>query len=211
MAKENKAPRKRILEAAISLFAQKGFDGVGVREIAKAADVNIAMISYYYRSKVGILREIINTFHIRYYRVIKDVVEQSQTPEESVRLIVRNIIRFVKKNKEMTMVAFDAPSLDIPEIADLKAEKISELIKTISGLIERFELDPTDAVQISIIGPSLMAMILAHFRFKTVQKRVFKIKFDKNFYDQYAETISHLFLYGVTGLANQRKARRSSS
>ncbi len=211
MAKEDKEPRKRILEAAISLFAQKGFDGVGVREIAKAADVNIAMISYYYRSKVGILREIINTFHSRYYRVIKDVVEQSQAPEESVRLIVRNIIRFVKKNKEMTMVAFDAPPLDIPEIADLKAEKISELIKTISGLIERFELDPTDAVQISIIGPSLMAMILAHFRFKTVQKRVFKIKFDKDFYDQYAETISRLFLYGVTGLANQRKARRSSS
>lgn len=206
-AKENKEPRKRILEAAVFLFAKKGFDGVGVREIAKAADVNIAMISYYFNSKVGILEEIVNTFHSQYYRVIKDVVQQTQAPEESVRHIVHNIIHFVEKNKEMTMVAFDALSLDIPEIADLKAEKISDLIKAISGLIKRFELDPTDAVQISIIGPSLMAMILAHFRFKAVQKRVFHIKFDDDFYEQYADIISSLFLYGITGLADKKRPR----
>ncbi len=40
-----------ILNAAEELIAKKGFDGVSVREIAKKAGVNVAMISYYFGSK----------------------------------------------------------------------------------------------------------------------------------------------------------------
>lgn len=50
---------------------------------------------------------------------------------------------------------------------------------------------------------------MAHFRFKSVQKRVIKIKFNEDFYDKYAETVATLFLYGIKGLADQRRARRA--
>lgn len=40
-----------IMEAAERLFADKGFDGSSVRDIAEAAGVNLAMISYYFGSK----------------------------------------------------------------------------------------------------------------------------------------------------------------
>lgn len=39
------------MEAAEKLFADKGFSGTSVRDIAEAADVNLAMISYYFGSK----------------------------------------------------------------------------------------------------------------------------------------------------------------
>jgi AcrR family transcriptional regulator len=39
------------MEAAERLFADKGFDGTSVRDIAEAASVNLAMISYYFGSK----------------------------------------------------------------------------------------------------------------------------------------------------------------
>ena len=52
--KKSESPRQKILEAAISLFAKKGYTGVGVREIAKIAKVNISMISYYYLSLIHI-------------------------------------------------------------------------------------------------------------------------------------------------------------
>ena|SRR5579875_2332041 len=41
----------QIMEAAEKLFAEKGFDGTSVRDIAEAAHVNLAMISYYFGSK----------------------------------------------------------------------------------------------------------------------------------------------------------------
>ncbi len=40
-----------IIETAENLFAEKGFDGTSVRDIAKKAGVNVAMISYYFGSK----------------------------------------------------------------------------------------------------------------------------------------------------------------
>jgi len=41
----------QIMEAAEKLFAEKGFDGTSVRDVAKEAGVNLAMISYYFGSK----------------------------------------------------------------------------------------------------------------------------------------------------------------
>ena len=43
--------RSVILSAAEKLFAEKGFEGTSVRDIAHLAGVNLAMISYYFGSK----------------------------------------------------------------------------------------------------------------------------------------------------------------
>ena len=45
----------QIMEAAEQLFAEKGFDGTSVRDIADKAAVNLAMISYYFGSKEKLL------------------------------------------------------------------------------------------------------------------------------------------------------------
>ncbi len=47
-----------ILEAAEQLFASQGFHGTSVRDIAHEADVNIAMISYYFGSKEKLIEAI---------------------------------------------------------------------------------------------------------------------------------------------------------
>jgi AcrR family transcriptional regulator len=48
-------PRERIFLAAERLFAERGFDGVSVRDIVQAADVNLAAVSYYFGSKSELL------------------------------------------------------------------------------------------------------------------------------------------------------------
>jgi AcrR family transcriptional regulator len=45
----------QILEAAEQLFADKGFEGTSVRDVAEVANVNVAMISYYFGSKEKML------------------------------------------------------------------------------------------------------------------------------------------------------------
>jgi AcrR family transcriptional regulator len=48
----------QILETAERLFAMHGFHGASVRDIAQGADVNIAMISYYFGSKERLIEAI---------------------------------------------------------------------------------------------------------------------------------------------------------
>ncbi|MBC7452255.1 MAG: CerR family C-terminal domain-containing protein [Massilia sp.] len=48
--------RERLLLAAMRLFAEQGFAKTSTREIALAAGVNIASISYYFRDKAGLYR-----------------------------------------------------------------------------------------------------------------------------------------------------------
>jgi AcrR family transcriptional regulator len=52
----------QIIEAAEKLFAEQGFAGTSVRDIAEAAHVNLAMISYYFGSKEKLMEAM---FHHR--------------------------------------------------------------------------------------------------------------------------------------------------
>ena len=49
-------PATRIQDAATRLFAEHGFDGVSVRDIAAAADVTVGSINYYFGSKDSLCR-----------------------------------------------------------------------------------------------------------------------------------------------------------
>ena len=50
--------RKRLFQAALQLFARKGFGNTSTRELAEAAGVNIAAISYYFGDKAGLYRAV---------------------------------------------------------------------------------------------------------------------------------------------------------
>jgi AcrR family transcriptional regulator len=54
--RDGEASRERILLAALRLFAEQGFKNTSTREIAKAAQVNIAALSYYFGDKAGLYR-----------------------------------------------------------------------------------------------------------------------------------------------------------
>ncbi|MDD2925221.1 CerR family C-terminal domain-containing protein [Rhodoferax sp.] len=50
--------RQRLLEAGLTLFAEKGFTKTSTREIAQAARTNIAAISYYFGDKAGLYQAV---------------------------------------------------------------------------------------------------------------------------------------------------------
>ncbi len=51
--------KEHIINTAIELFAEKGFEGTSVRDLAAKADVNIAMVNYYFGSKDKLFEAII--------------------------------------------------------------------------------------------------------------------------------------------------------
>ncbi len=46
--------REQLIEAARKVFAEKGFDGATVKELAERAGVNISLVSYYFGGKEGL-------------------------------------------------------------------------------------------------------------------------------------------------------------
>ena len=57
-ARPAEAARARLLAEGLRLFAQQGFKKTSTRELAEAASVNVASISYYFGDKAGLYREV---------------------------------------------------------------------------------------------------------------------------------------------------------
>lgn len=56
--------RERLLLVAMHLFAERGFDGVTVRDISSAADVSVGLINHHFQSKEG-LRQAVDEYFIQ--------------------------------------------------------------------------------------------------------------------------------------------------
>ncbi len=52
------ATRARLLQCGLRLFAQQGYTKTSTRELAEAAGVNVASISYYFGDKAGLYRAV---------------------------------------------------------------------------------------------------------------------------------------------------------
>jgi len=53
--------RRRILETALEIFASEGYDGASTRQLAERAGVNLPAIQYYFGSKEGLYRAVIDS------------------------------------------------------------------------------------------------------------------------------------------------------
>ncbi|MBA4197677.1 MAG: hypothetical protein C0459_09005 [Chitinophaga sp.] len=51
--------KMHIIEKAIELFAEKGFEGTSIRDLATRAEVNVAMVNYYFGTKEGLFQQIV--------------------------------------------------------------------------------------------------------------------------------------------------------
>lgn len=59
MSEEKHETKERLLDAAESLFACKGFEEVSIRELAAAADVNVAAVNYHFQGKENLFHQVI--------------------------------------------------------------------------------------------------------------------------------------------------------
>lgn len=73
--------KNRIMQVALKLFVQKGYETVGVRDIAARAQVNLSMINYYFGSKKGLYQSLLNYYFTELVRVIKPVTDFCRSPE----------------------------------------------------------------------------------------------------------------------------------
>ena len=191
-------PRQQILKAAIHLFARKGFSATGVREIARDAKVNIAMISYYFGSKRGILEAALDMFFQRYQEVAEQALEGDDPPEQKMRRFIHSIVTVLRNNNDLVRITFTELPFDIPEIAAFKAERVRKIAAIFQHkLLPALEGRLPRPIRIEIVGPAFTGMLVSHFLLRPVLESVFNTSFDEEFYEQYAGEMADLLFYGV--------------
>lgn len=96
--------KNKILDVSLALFAQKGFDGVSVREIAKEVGVRESALYKHYKNKEDILDKIVEEMIL----LIHKTYEQQRVPE-SVEIEVAEEYRNITEEKlcEMSWNIFE--------------------------------------------------------------------------------------------------------
>jgi len=98
-----------IIQAAERLFAQLGFDGTSVRDIAREAQVNVAMISYYFNSKLGLLEAVVSA-RIEVGRLeIEDLLHNKTIdPLSKVDRLIEGLVDRMMKHKSFHQISMRA-------------------------------------------------------------------------------------------------------
>ncbi|WP_052494570.1 TetR/AcrR family transcriptional regulator [Cupriavidus basilensis] len=89
--------RERVLDAAERLFAQGGFDGVSMRDIAAAAEVGLPLIVYHFETKRNLYRALFErrktVFEARLAALREPLTDGKDPVEHIVRAFVEPVMR----------------------------------------------------------------------------------------------------------------------
>lgn len=69
--------KEKILNVARVLFADHGYEGTSIRDIAKAAEVNVASVNYYFSSKENLFLEILKTGYCECAQEMRALLEKN--------------------------------------------------------------------------------------------------------------------------------------
>lgn len=130
--------RARILTAALSLFAQRGFYGTSIRDIAAAAGLQSASLYGHFPSKEHLLAEIVALGHEEHHRRLRSaLLDGGSDPADQLRAFVRAHVLMHAEHPVLTMVSNNELHVLPSELASraLAFRQQSELLMV--ELIER--------------------------------------------------------------------------
>ena len=97
----------KILEAANKIFTEKGYAETRVRDIAKQAGVNLALINYYYRSKENLFSIVMRKKVQQLFgTIIPYMMDESTDLKEKMNNILNEAIKVVSSDRNLPMFVF---------------------------------------------------------------------------------------------------------
>ena len=97
------ATREAILSAAARIFAAKSFDASPLRDIAAAANVDVALISYQFGSKLGLWRALVDDLSGKLHQMLEQLNDTCADLDaaETLRCGLGSIIDFLCDHPEI--------------------------------------------------------------------------------------------------------------
>ena len=94
--------RRRILQAAIRLFARHGFHAVSVDQIVGQARVNKRMVYHYFGSKDALFEAALSEVYKRIEEIEFHAVERGRSPREKLSRLLESYFEFLDDEPEFT-------------------------------------------------------------------------------------------------------------
>ena len=95
MTNDKAATHQRLLAAAETLFAERGFDGVSVRDITGSAGVNLSALTYHFGTKEKLFAEIITKKSEPLLQLGRNIVNSRKTAPEKLTAIMEAYAMYI--------------------------------------------------------------------------------------------------------------------
>ena len=197
MTKSRREATEKILIAARKKFAESGFEGTNIQDIAKAADVNIAMVSYYFGGKENLYYEIFRIFNISQF--LPDFLEKNHhNPIGALKDYLYFLIARVKENPELAIITYQEilePTERIEMIKFYTEKVFSELVKILQLGKERnvFYFKSINYTIHFIMSIAIFTKFQAFFEFFSKEKEMETLELE--------ETVNYIMKYITVDLS----------
>jgi len=133
--------RRVILDAAIHVFARRGFHSCRVSDVADEAGVAYGLVYHYFRSK----EEILNTLFTERWQLMLDAIVEIDSRELSAREKLHEVAGFIIDSYRHEPDLMKVIIVEVTRAANTfgrhHLEKISEAYDLIAGIVEQARAD----------------------------------------------------------------------
>jgi TetR/AcrR family transcriptional regulator len=91
--RDSRDTRMAVFAAAADAFSRRGFDGVVVDDIARAADVNKAMLYYHFKDKLALYREIVVEMLTAAGACLSAIADTPLPPDQKLSRFIAEFVR----------------------------------------------------------------------------------------------------------------------
>lgn len=178
----------KIREAAKRVFLKKGFDGTTSRDIAKEADMNIALTNYYFRSKEKLFLEIFRDVLEEYFQSMLVILNKDIDIKTKISEIVDNDFEMMKREPDLVIFIMNemhkSPQRLFPDMSVFRQVRETYLKKQLEEGVANGTLRP---MQLENILPLIKCGVEFIFMGKEIHKELFMMsdaEFEKYAFEQ---------------------------
>lgn len=209
------AAKAKILEAAESLFAERGFAGTAIRDIAARAGVNGAMVHYYFGNKEGLYQAVLGTVGSTISDAFAEIASGQGSTRERLTRLVEAYASYVLSHPHFARILYRemlASGDQLKQMARKYATANYTMLRdAIAEGVRRGELRPLD---VDLAPVSLLGMVAVFQFLRPIVSTVLgKKNYDEQFIKRIAQHTVDLFLSGAQALPDtetRKSAARST-
>ena len=198
--------KERILQTAISLFARNGFAETGMRELAAESEVNLSMVNYFFGSKKGLLKEILDGFLSGYLAIAgEELTGAGDLHSRLERFITASVNYFDAERHSLIIMISELPH-DDPEIVEHKAAWARQMVEIVDRELCLPHGEKTGQnIPATCLAPMLTSLMASRFLFGPLMEKVEAGSSQAVSTEEYTKMLVGILLQGITGGENKNK------
>lgn len=200
-AEKTPATKQAVYDTALRLFARNGFAATGMRELSGEAGVNLATVNYFFGSKKGLLKAILDDFFTGILETVSANIGGGDPPEVKIRRLVAALARYYDSSRDKMLIALTELPHDDPDITDFKAQWFAKL----HGMFQDTLGAAADRLPTGIIGPAMVALAASRFLFLPIVEKALPPATLEEAGKVYPDLIAELFVNGLAGLIARKE------